>query len=717
MGELYSNLSVLPEDTSKVEAIFDILQASPFRESHVELAKQAYYLSHSLDYSIGIAKSAYHLGVMLREKLDYKTSYKNLMIALKNAKAIGDKSLMVDVLHAYGNNKDRQNHIDSAFWYYHEALRLADSIDYPYRLAEIHYSISGLSNHIGQNDKALQHILEAEAYYEGVGKGKDCWHVLNLLGIIFEESANQSRAFEYYFDALDMAKESQDRNAEVIVSNNLAILYELVGKLTEAKEFLWAAIQKAHVVGLKEDEAYLLSNIAAIYIDEKDTLRAMSSLQKSLSMMRDLNDKCEIAYPMVGLGDLYLLKTNFDSAQWYYEQSVALANECQNSPLLASAYRSLGVLCINQGKYNSGISNLKKSLDVGRQVNLLEEQKKTFLELYQAYKKKKDVVNALFCFEKYQQVRDSLLDEVEMNEIAKVTSEYEFRKKLQNLEYKRKSESLKLQAEVSKQETDKLGLYAVIALTLILAVSLYRAYFLVQNQNKRLKIINDEKNTLMGVVAHDLRSPLNNIKSIMSLVRLDNAIKGEHGEDYAQILDDSVDNMREMIDRVMDISAIEEMRLNLKMERSDVGQLLERVADNYEFIASKKEISIKRDFESKMYFARIDTKYALQVFDNLMSNAIKYSNPRSQIELSIQIRNGGGVCVSFRDEGQGISELDQTKLFVKYQKLSARPTGNEESTGLGLFIVKKFVDAMGGDVTCQSVLGQGSTFVVKFPEA
>jgi signal transduction histidine kinase len=105
-----------------------------------------------------------------------------------------------------------------------------------------------------------------------------------------------------------------------------------------------------------------------------------------------------------------------------------------------------------------------------------------------------------------------------------------------------------------------------------------------------------------------------------------------------------------------------------------------------------------------------------QVLDNLISNAIKYSPPMTHIDIRL-VQMAETVRCEIQDEGPGLSEKDQQKLFGKFARLTTQPTGGEHSTGLGLFIVKKLVTAMNGKVWCESELGKGATFVVEFPKS
>jgi len=108
-----------------------------------------------------------------------------------------------------------------------------------------------------------------------------------------------------------------------------------------------------------------------------------------------------------------------------------------------------------------------------------------------------------------------------------------------------------------------------------------------------------------------------------------------------------------------------------------------------------------------------DATVLTQVIENLVSNAVKYSPPGRNICVRL-LKSPERARCQVRDEGPGLSAEDQKKLFGKFARLSAKPTGGEHSTGLGLSIVKKMVEAMNGKVWCESELGKGATFIVEF---
>jgi signal transduction histidine kinase len=163
-----------------------------------------------------------------------------------------------------------------------------------------------------------------------------------------------------------------------------------------------------------------------------------------------------------------------------------------------------------------------------------------------------------------------------------------------------------------------------------------------------------------------------------------------------------------LITDLLDANAIEQGRYASQVEPHDLRALVTTGLQHHATASERKQMVLDlRD--GPACWVQADRKAVLQIIDNLVSNAVKYSPLGSVVTLSLEV-DGDFANLAVCDQGPGISEEDQSKLFQKHTRLSARPTGGESSVGLGLSIVKKLAEAMGGSVSCQSTLGAGATF-------
>lgn len=236
----------------------------------------------------------------------------------------------------------------------------------------------------------------------------------------------------------------------------------------------------------------------------------------------------------------------------------------------------------------------------------------------------------------------------------------------------------------------------------------------IQEQEKRNKDVGDlvhEKQQLIGLVSHDLKGPFNRIFALVQLMDLTNENLTEEQREYLgkihQIVADGLSMIRNLLDnRRLEDSGIDQTPENLNLSYA-IGSLVK----NYRTLALKKKIQIHFEPPNQATVLA-DKMYLSRIFENLISNALKFSPEGKNIYITIE-DVGSRFVVAVKDEGPGISKEDQKNLYRKFQRLSARPTGGESSTGLGLSIVKALVEKMGSEIVCESEEGAGTTFSVK----
>jgi len=233
-------------------------------------------------------------------------------------------------------------------------------------------------------------------------------------------------------------------------------------------------------------------------------------------------------------------------------------------------------------------------------------------------------------------------------------------------------------------------------------------------KNKKLEELHREKDGIIRIVVHDLRSPLNNIHGLSQLLE-DNENLDEEQKTYIKYINESVKSGNSLITDLLFISNVSHPEKKMALEDFELYEFIESWEKSYITRLDNKNQKLIKHMDEKLVRIHADQKLVSRIFDNLMTNAIKFSNKGSVIDLSVESTNGL-VFISFKDYGPGMSEEDQQKAFKMFQKLSAQPTDGEESHGLGLAIVKALVEKLGGTVEIKSELGQGTEFIVSLPE-
>jgi len=225
-----------------------------------------------------------------------------------------------------------------------------------------------------------------------------------------------------------------------------------------------------------------------------------------------------------------------------------------------------------------------------------------------------------------------------------------------------------------------------------------------------------QKNELLSIAVHDLKNPLSAIQGFSEMIQSD---FDDIPEEVIEIADQIVTSSRQMFELVknlLEVNAIESGKINVSLNVLDIRPTLQWVVNQSIEMAKAKNITLQFQCLEKHYHALVDKNILRQVFDNIISNAVKYSPYGKHIYVRLR-QDDKYVRCEIQDEGLGLSLEDQQKLFGQFTRLTPKPTGGEHSTGLGLFIVKKLVDSMHGKVWCESELGQGTTFIVELKVA
>jgi len=232
--------------------------------------------------------------------------------------------------------------------------------------------------------------------------------------------------------------------------------------------------------------------------------------------------------------------------------------------------------------------------------------------------------------------------------------------------------------------------------------------------NMMLTDLNKEKNEFLGIAAHDLKNPLTAIKGYGETMLIYPDMTEEVKENFIKTIVESANKMFSIVTTLLDVNAIEQGKLKINLSPTELNQLTSELYYTYQPQALKKKINLILSVPEERLMANTDAGILKQVLDNLVSNAIKFSPFDKNIQITLTNKNGIAK-VGVRDEGPGFSENDKQKIFGKFAKLSAKPTNNEHSTGLGLSIVKKLTELLGCNIELISEKDKGAEFVVTIP--
>ncbi len=235
----------------------------------------------------------------------------------------------------------------------------------------------------------------------------------------------------------------------------------------------------------------------------------------------------------------------------------------------------------------------------------------------------------------------------------------------------------------------------------------------INSKNLELEKLNNEKNEIIGMTAHDLKNPIFNISMLAKVIKNDMDLSRDEEEEFCQDIIESADRMLELIANLLDLNKIEQGQFVPEYSEIDVVPLIKNVIYGFSDWTNGKNITIDQHLKDGCLIES-DQNAVIQIIDNILSNAIKYSPVGKTVSVSTYCLDNY-FHAEISDQGPGISPEDQKKLFKKFARLSAKPTANENSTGLGLSIARKYADIINAEIICRSAIGTGTSFVIKFP--
>jgi len=238
-----------------------------------------------------------------------------------------------------------------------------------------------------------------------------------------------------------------------------------------------------------------------------------------------------------------------------------------------------------------------------------------------------------------------------------------------------------------------------------------------QERIRRLAELSEVKSRFLGMAAHDLRNPISGIKSFSKMM-LEGEVGGPLHPEQQEIVElflQASTQMLALVNDLLDVTVIESGKLELELCEQGLADLMADQIRIASLASQRKDIEVSLEAREDPV-CRIDRHRMAQVLDNLLSNAVKFSPPGTRVEAILDVQHGQ-ARIRVRDQGPGLGEGDASRLFHPFERGHAQPTGGEVSTGLGLAIARRIVEAHGGRIRAENAPAGGSVFTVTLPLA
>lgn len=577
---------------------------------------------------------------------------------------------------------------DSAEKYLFRACQLYDSLDNKKAYAKASLDLGALYTAESRYDKAIEKLLESLAIFEEIDDTLYLIHGYNGVGNLYLNIDESQLALDYYMKALKLTREYDKLDISDELYCNIGLTYfQGLNNNDSAEYYFLKSLSKEGIENNRLLYASNLVNLATLKNDQKNYTEAL----KYFSIVKDLDLKEADPYSrmvcFINMGYTYLEIGEVDQAKEHIDEGLLQAIALNNLEFQKNAYLYLSRVDSTNGKYVEALAYYQNYVRITLEINNAEVEEKIL------------IINS-----KHQ-----------LNEIQS-----------RNVHLEKQNE---LKQALIKKHVNLNTLIAVaLFLSLLLLLFTYYIYRKTQKLNTSLKIrnhkisqqkeelqtLNNQLNKLISIIAHDLKAPFSALIGLLNELNTNSAHYSEEEKNVIikGLLQNTMSTYK-LLENLMDWSVSKTGLLKMKLEIVNLHALVEEVISLNQLQLRSKALVLNNQLSpnTEVYG---DHKMIYTVLVNLISNAIKFSNPSSIIVLSSEVKDNI-LRMHISDQGIGIPEDHLQTIFSIDSEYQTRGTENEYGTGLGLKVVAEFMSRMNGKVLVNSDLDMGSTFTIELP--
>ena len=546
---------------------------------------------------------------------------------------------------------------------------------------------------------------------------------------------NYNEAMQSLLSALDIAEQVKHIKLIADVDLDISTIYHVLGNHKKSTEYLNSAEKLLSRIGNIEGKAITNEKLGCIYYQSGQYDKALYYYSESLKLNSNTGNKNKVAKDMLNIGLAYE-NLSLTKAFEYLTSSYNLYNQLNDKVGTSTVLFYLGSLHLKTSKRQDGLLMLDEALVIANRIKTKQLQSEIYQKLSGVYESEHEYKRSLYCFKKYSELKDSILNNHKLEQIQDVTQKFNNIKKEKEVQ----QINLRNQATINK--------YLIVISFLVLAFAIV-FYWLYITKNRSSKFLLEKnvqigktKNELIALnrrfkkaaakakdadrlktaflanMSHEIRTPLNSIIGFTQLLADDNL--SDDQKQYIDIINTSGKNLLVIINDIIDISKIEAGQLKVVKSDCNINQVF---ADLLQYFQSDRKNHQDKDIRISVHLSLSDKDSTIftddvrlkQILINLISNAIKFTHCGS-VEFGYYLDGEKKKMVFFvKDTGIGMDPEKQNIIFKRFRQADGTISRRYGGTGLGLSISKGLVAILGGHIWVESVLGKGSTFYFSLP--
>jgi signal transduction histidine kinase len=621
------------------------------------------------------------------------------------------KKIQFRVYRRAGAIYEENLHLEEARDYYQKALNLMDLVTYDLQMdIMIDWAII---------HKKLNHFIVSRDYFNRALKLAQekndlemAEYSYNGLGTLHEFLGEFDLAAEAYLKSNDLSKKRNNNPTTVVSLANISAVY------SKSKNFELASkhAKEAYDLALKIDDTIkigiALNAFGKILNEQGKYDSALIYHQKALAFYDEMNYKRYTVYTLISMADVYI------NAKKYNLAKDCLLRCLQYKEFLEfyeypNMYLKLGILYQKTHDFDKAIETYNESITVARQRGIKDIVQKSNFNLSEVYRIKEDYKSAFDCLYTANLYGDSLFNDEKSRRLAEAQYKFDVEKaEGQYQEQKTKQQSYLLAIVLLFTVLVVFSLIYILKMRMRSNAALLQQSKAIQFQNEKLEKSNEILRQFAYASAHDLKEPLRSISSFVYIIekRYTAILPPEAGE-YMKFVTSGVKRMESLLSALLEYSTVASEDQEVT-KSTPLSQVLTDVQDNLHVVIAEKNAKI--DIRGSMPSLFISKLHLTQLFQNLMSNSLKFTNQQPIIDIQGKVSHTDQTyTLKFMDNGIGMRQEYSDKIFRLFQRLSRNP--QYEGTGIGLAICKHIVDKYNGKIWFESKENEGTTFFISFP--
>ncbi|MGK7389085.1 MAG: tetratricopeptide repeat protein [Candidatus Cyclobacteriaceae bacterium M2_1C_046] len=598
--------------------------------------------------------------------------------------------------------------------YYKKSIELLDSSSNRKLLARTNLHLADLYYQIGDFKNSHVYYSNAKKISEELELKEVKAKSLQGLAHIYWRSGDNIQSIENIIESVKLFKAIHDTSSYIAASNIMAGIYVSNGELDEAEEIynkmLQIAINASDSVRIANNYEYK----GIIYFFRGDYKKAIDFYQNSLKINTKIGEELQAGINYGNIGEAFSKLKNYEQALNNYDKAVEIQRKYNFTSGLIFIYYSKGEALTALGKLEPALDFYKESILLMESSGELREKHHVYKLIADNYFKQKKFKDAYAYHQLYTSEKDSLFNIDKAAQLEEIKSKYEFDKKVQENDFLSMQNALKAQELESKQATIQRQYLFAILLLLFLCISIYLSIRLYRIKNN-LSIANKSKERLFSFIAHDLKGPVGNIKSLADL--LNSTYKQENitGE-KAELLDyisESATKVSTLLNNLLAWAVSQQDGFRFNSQKVNLLELVNQNISLFSFQIENKQLNVQNEVPADL-FAYADEDALLTIIRNILSNAIKFTKENGNIQISAS-ESDSDVILVIKDDGLGMTKKKVKDLMTSNNFISTQGTANEKGSGLGFSLIKEFIKAQKGKLLIESDPQQGTKVEVSLP--